>query len=169
VGSEDDFDGFVRGHAPRLIRSAWLLVGEWPAAEDLVQVALERTWPKWAKLADDGQRLAYVHRVITTSYLRSRRRKWTGEIPADELPQHAVPDALDAAETHAELITAIRKLPPRQRAVIALRYLADLTEAQTADAMHCSLGTVKRYTARALATLRADGQLAALFTEENTP
>lgn len=168
MGSEDDFDGFVRSHAPRLIRSAWLLVGEWPAAEDLVQIALERTWPRWAKLSDDGQRLAYLNRVITTSYLRGRSRKWTGEIPTGVLPQLATPDELGTAEVHAELIGAIRKLPPRQRAVIALRYLADLTEAQTAAAMHCSLGTVKRYTARALATLRADAHLADLFAEENT-
>jgi RNA polymerase sigma-70 factor (sigma-E family) len=169
MAGEDEFDGFVRGHAPRLIRSAWLLVGEWPAAEDLVQTALERTWPKWAKLADDGQRLAYVHRVITTSYLRTRRRKWVGEIPTEDVPQPTVPDDSDAAETHAELLGAIRKLPPRQRAVIALRYLADLTEAQTAAAMRCSLGTVKRYTSRALETLRADARLADLFAEENTP
>jgi RNA polymerase sigma-70 factor (sigma-E family) len=168
VDRDDEFAGFVRGHAPRLIRSAWLLVGEWPAAEDLVQTALERTWPRWAKLADDGQRLAYVHRVITRSYLRGRRRKWTGEIPTDKLPQLAVPDELDPAEMHAELIGAIRKLPPRQRAVIALRYLADLTEAQTAVAMHCSLGTVTKYASRAVAALRTDARLAELFAQENT-
>ena len=168
VAGEDEFDGFVRGHAPRLIRSAWLLVGDWPAAEDLVQIALERTWPKWTKLADDGQRLAYVHRVITTSYLRARRRKWLGEIPTDDIPARLVSDESDAAEVHAELIGAIRKLPPRQRAVVALRYLADLTEAQTAAAMRCSLGTVKRYTSRALETLRADARLGDLFAEENT-
>lgn len=169
MSSDEQFDGFVRGASPGLLRAAWLLVGEWPAAEDLVQTAFERTWPKWSKLTDDQQRLAYLHRVLTNAFLRGRRRKWSGEIAVGELPQLPAVDEMDVLVLRAGLLAAVRRLPPRQRAVIALRYLADLTEAQAAAAMRCSVGTVKSYSARALATLRADPALVDLFVEEATP
>ncbi len=96
MGAEEDFDRFVRSSNARLLRTAWLLVGDWPAAEDLVQIALERLWPKWSRLPDDQQRLAYVHRILTTSFLRGRRRKWTGEIATADLPEPAAQDGTDA-------------------------------------------------------------------------
>lgn len=164
--SEEQFDGFVRTASPALLRAAWLLAGDWAAAEDLVQTAFERTWPRWARLGDDQQRRAYLHRVLTNAYLRGRRRKWTGEVAVGDLPQPAGCDESDTLALRAGLLTAVRRLPPRQRAVIALRYLADLTEPQTATAMGCSVGTVKSYTSRALATLRADPTVAELFAEE---
>ena len=167
--SEEQFDGFVRQASPGLLRAAWLLVGHWPTAEDLVQTAFERTWPKWSSLTDDSQRLAYLHRVLTNAFLRGRRRRWTGEIPTDDLPQLVERDGADEVVLRAGVITAVRRLPPRQRAVIAWRYLADLTEVQTAAAVGCSLGTVKSYSARALATLRTDPALADVFAEETTP
>lgn len=167
--AEEQFDGFVRQASPGLLRAAWLLVGEWPAAEDLVQTAFERTWPKWSALSDDSQRLAYLHRVLTNAFLRGRRRRWTGEKPTDALPQHVEPDSADELVLRADVVSAVRRLPPRQRAVIAWRYLADLTEAQTAHAMRCSVGTVKSYAARALVTLRTDPALADVFAEETMP
>lgn len=167
--AEEQFDGFVREASPGLLRAAWLLVGDWPAAEDLVQTAFERTWPKWSKLGDDDQRRAYLHRVLTNAFLRGRRRRWTGEIAAADVPERASADEVDAIEHRLSVLAAIRRLPPRQRAVIALRYLADLTEAQTAAAMRCSTGTVKGYTARALASLRVDPALIGLFSEESKP
>ncbi|HEX7993648.1 MAG TPA: SigE family RNA polymerase sigma factor [Streptosporangiaceae bacterium] len=167
AASEERFDGFVREASPRLLRAAWLLVGDWPAAEDLVQTAFEKTWPRWGRLPDDNQRLAYLHRVLTNAFLRGQRRRWTGEIATGDLPHRASADQTDALVLRASVLAAIRGLPPRQRAVIALRYLADLTEAQTAAAMRCSTGTVKSYSARALAALRADPALAELFAEES--
>jgi RNA polymerase sigma-70 factor (sigma-E family) len=168
-GTEDEFDRLVREASPGLLRAAWLLVGEWPAAEDLVQTAFERTWPKWTKLADDDQRRAYLHRVLTNAFLRDRRRRWTGELPAAELPQSIDADGADALVLRTSVISAVRRLPPRQRAVVALRYLADLTEVQTAAALRCSVGTVKSYAARALATLRVDPTVTDLFAEETKP
>jgi RNA polymerase sigma-70 factor (sigma-E family) len=167
--SEEQFDGFVRHASPGLLRAAWLLVGDWPAAEDLVQTAFERTWPKWSSLSDDSQRLAYLHRVLTNAFLRGRRRRWTGEVPTDDLPQLVERDSADELVQRAGVISAVRRLPSRQRAVIAWRYLADLTEAQTAAAVGCSVGTVKSYSSRALATLRTDPALADVFAEEATP
>ena len=167
--SEERFDGFVRSASPGLLRAAWLLVGDWPAAEDLVQTAFEKTWPRWGRLPDDKQRLAYLHRVLTNAFLRGQRRKWMGELATGDLPHHAAVDETDTLLLRASVFAAVRRLPPRQRAVIALRYLADLTEAQAAAAMRCSAGTVKGYTARALAALRADPAVAGLFAEERKP
>lgn len=166
---EAQFDEFVRRASPRLLRAAWLLVGDWPGAEDLVQTALERTWPKWAGLPDDEQRLAYVQRVLTNAFLRGRRRRWIGEIATADLPEQPAVDEADAIVVRTGLLAAVRRLPPRQRAVVALRYLGDRTETQTAAALHCSVGTVKRYHARALAALRADSAVLDLLTEGTLP
>jgi len=121
TASEERFDGFVREASPGLLRAAWLMVGDWWAAEDLVQAAFEKTWPGWGRLADDGQRLAYLHRVVANAFMRGRRRKWTGEIATSELPQCAAADETDALVLRASVVAAVRGLPPRQRAVIALR------------------------------------------------
>jgi DNA-directed RNA polymerase specialized sigma24 family protein len=93
---EERFDGFVREASPRLLRTAWLLVGDWPAAEDLVQTAFEKTWPRWGRLLDEKQRLAYLHRVLTNAFLRGQRRKWMGEIATADLPHGAAVDQIDA-------------------------------------------------------------------------
>jgi len=169
TASEERFDGFVRAASPRLLRAARLLVGDWAAAEDLVQTAFEKTWPRWGRLLDDQQRLAYLHRVLTNAFLRGQRRQWMGEIATGDLPHRAAVDEADALVLRTSILAAMRRLPPRQRAVIALRYLADLTEIQTAAAMRCSTGTVKSYSARALAALRADPAMAELFAEESKP
>jgi RNA polymerase sigma-70 factor (sigma-E family) len=145
------------------------LVGDWSAAEDLVQGAFERTWPRWSKLSDDEQRRAYLHRVLTNLFLRGRRRRWIGEIATGDLPQRPEDEHIDELVLRASVLTAVRRLSPRQRAVIALRYLADLTEAQTAAALGCSVGTVKGYSARALAALRADPAMLELLAEETRP
>jgi RNA polymerase sigma-70 factor (sigma-E family) len=166
---EAQFDGFVRRTSPRLLRAAWLLVGDWAGAEDLVQTAFEQAWPKWGSLPDDQQRLAYVHRVLANAFLRDRRRKWTGEIATRDLPEPLAAEASDATALRVGVVAAVHRLPPRQRAVVALRYLGDRTEAQTAQALRCSLGTVKRYHARALAALRADPAVLDLLAEGTKP
>jgi RNA polymerase sigma-70 factor (sigma-E family) len=169
TASEERFDRFVREASPGLLRAAWLLVGDWPTAEDLVQTAFEKTWPRWDGLFDDKQRLAYLHRVLTNAFLRGQRRKWLGEVATGDLPHRAAVDETDTLVLRTSVLAAMRRLPRRQRAVIALRYLADLTEAQTATAMRCSTGTVKGYSARALAALRSDPAVAELFAEKSKP
>jgi len=169
TASEEGFDRFVRAASPGLLRAAWLLVDDWPAAEDLVQTAFEKTWPRWGRLLDDRQRLAYLHRVLTNAFLRGQRRRWLDEVATGDMPYRVGVDETDALLLRTSVLAAVRRLPPRQRAVIALRYLADLTEAQTAAAMRCSTGTVKGYSARALASLRADPAVTELFAEESKP
>jgi DNA-directed RNA polymerase specialized sigma24 family protein len=75
-------------------------------------------------LLDDRQRLAYLHLVLTNAFLRGLRRRWMGEIAAGDLPHGAAVDETDALVLRASAVAAVRRLPPRQRAVIALRYLA---------------------------------------------
>jgi RNA polymerase sigma-70 factor (sigma-E family) len=155
VDDDATFDAFVHSAGRRLLRAAWLLTGDWQAAEDLVQVALEKTWPHWSTLTDVG-RMAYVRRVLMTSYLRGERRRWTGELATDTLPESAVDGGIDDALVSASLRAATNRLPAKQRACVVLRYFLDLSEADTASAMGSSIGAVKSNTARALDALRGD-------------
>ena len=150
---------YVGAHQQRLLRTAWLLTGDWAEAEDLVQTALVRCWPHWDRLARQGSPDAYVRRAVVNSFRSSRRRFWSREIATSTLPEPAVDGGESASDLRSDLIAAVRRLPPRQRAVIALRYLEDMTEQQVADALSCSVGTVKSQTSKALQTLRLLGGL----------
>jgi len=123
------------------------LTGDEHRGADLVQDALERTLLSWSKIADPD---AYVRRVMVNRSV-SVWRKLRRERPLSEQPE---PVGTDRPQDH-ELFAAVRRLPSRQRAVIALRYYEDLTEAQTAAVMGCSVGTVKSQANRAMAALRA--------------
>jgi RNA polymerase sigma-70 factor (sigma-E family) len=168
VASAPDFPEFVKAQSRGLLQAAWLLTGDWALAEDLVQTALTRTWPKWDGIAVEA-RLAYVQRVLTTSYMASRRRRWIGEVPVGEHRDDAATnDPFSQLDTRQVLLNAIRRLPARQRAAIVLRYFLDLTETDTALAMGCSLGSVKTHTARALGTLRTVPGLVVAVQEGTT-
>jgi RNA polymerase sigma-70 factor (sigma-E family) len=161
----EDFEAYVRAAWPRLLRSAWLLTADWHKAEDLVQTVLARAYRRWSRIRSDTPD-AYLRRMLATTYLSWWRRRWRGEIPAARLPDRPGADEYGGADLKAALALAITALPGRQRAVLMLRYHADLTEAATADALGISVGTVKSYTARALTTLRADPAVRALVTKE---
>jgi RNA polymerase sigma-70 factor (sigma-E family) len=156
------FREFVDTNSRGLLRAAWLLTGDWAAAEDLVQSALAAAWPHWESI--DTSPAAYVRRVLTTTFLRWQRRRWTGEVATGELPEVW---ALDSSEQLAErrvLLDALATLPRQQRAALVLRYFADQSEAETAAAMGCSVGAVKSHTSRAVARLRQIPAVAALLT-----
>jgi RNA polymerase sigma-70 factor (sigma-E family) len=156
------FDGFVAARGADLLRTAWLLTGDHQRAEDLVQTALGKTWPHWSQIAREGAGSydAYVRRVMMTTYIAWWRRRWNGEYPTEVLPERAAPHRDDITELRRDLLTALAALPRGQRAVVVLRYFEDLTEAQTAELLECSVGTVKSQSARALATLRHSPLLA---------
>ena len=143
------FDDFVRARLTDLLRFGRALTGDEHRGADLVQDALVRVLPKWERIRSDDPE-GYVRRVMVNrniSLWRSLRR----ERLTDEPPDTGVDDRVrDQA-----LWVALRLLPPRQRTVIALRYLADQTEAQTAALMGCSVGTVKSQASDAMRTLRA--------------
>jgi RNA polymerase sigma-70 factor (sigma-E family) len=148
------FDHFVRSVGPRLRRSAYLLVGDAHSADDLVQAALAKVALRWATVASSGDPTAYVRRVMFTTAAGWRRRRWRGEAATEVLPEVPHVDRLDVVDERLRLRRALAALPVRQRAVIILRFYDDLTEAQTAAVLRCSIGTVKSHTARALARLR---------------
>jgi RNA polymerase sigma-70 factor (sigma-E family) len=143
------FDDFVRARLTHLLRFGRALTGDEHRGADLVQDALVRALPRWERiLADDPE--GYVRRIMVNrniSVWRSLRRERLTDEPVDAAGEDVRRDQT--------LWAALRRLPPRQRTVIALRYLADQTEAQTASLMGCSVGTVKSQTNAAMQTLRA--------------
>lgn len=151
---EREFEQFVAGSGRRLLRTAVLLVGDLGHAEDLVQVALERTARHWSRL--DGAPEAYARvvlaRLATDRWRRKNRR--ASEVFV-ELPGTADPqDVATQVVNRQALVAALRKLTARQRAVLVLRYFDDLSEQQTAEALGVSTGTVKTTASRAIARLR---------------
>lgn len=151
------FDGFVAARGDALWRSAWLLTGDAHLAEDLVQTALAKSFGAWDRIGDVGGFEAYVRRVLFTTYAAWWRRRWNGERPTAELPDAATagPDLA----LRRDVLAALSRLPRGQRAVVVLRYFEDLTEAQTAEVLGCSTGTVKSQAARAMAALRSSPDL----------
>ncbi len=149
------FDTYVQERSPALLRLAFLLTGDPHLAEDLVQSSLVKVMGRWEAVAAAGDPHAYVRTVVLRTALGWRRRRWNGERPSDPVPDR--PDATDAAGTvvaRERLRRALLALPPRQRAAVVLRHYEDLSEADVARALHCSVGTVKSQTARGLDRLR---------------
>jgi RNA polymerase sigma-70 factor (sigma-E family) len=165
--AQPDFHDFVQRRSGGLLRTAWLLTGDRGLAEDLLQTALAATWSRRDNLRHDDALEAYVRKAMLNTLTSWRRRRSFHEIPTHDLPD-AADTARDGGETRVELLKAIAKLPLKQRAVIALRYLEDLSEAATAHALGCSVGTVKSHTSRALRALSQHSALRALIeTEEH--
>ena len=155
--AEVSFEEFVYARSGSLLRTALLLTGQNQAeAEDLLQLALERAYRHWPRVCRSGEPERYVRGILANAsadrWRRLARRAErplpaTGEDPA--LPDHSV-----AVADRDYLLRALAALPPRQRAVLVLRYFDDLSEAETAHMLGCSLGTVKSQAARGLARLR---------------
>jgi RNA polymerase sigma-70 factor (sigma-E family) len=154
-----EFDEFVAARSTALLRTAYLLTHDHGLAEDLLQTALAKSWFAWDRIS--GEPEAYVRRVLVNTFSSWWRRKWNGEHATADLPDRGVDDAADVVTAGHDLWAALERLPRRQRAAVVLRYFEDLTEAQTADALGCSVGTVKSQTSKALAKLRIDPALAA--------
>lgn len=150
-----DFSEYVAARGRALWRAAWLLTGDSHLAEDLVQTALAKAWPHYDRVAADGSFEAYVRRAMVTTYLSWRGRRWVGELPSVTVPEVGH----DESRLDVDLLRALGSLPRQQRAVVVLRYFADLTEADTAATLGCSVGTVKAHHARAITALRGSGLL----------
>jgi RNA polymerase sigma-70 factor (sigma-E family) len=149
------FEEFVAARLPALLRFAAALTGDRATAEDTVQEALVRAHARWRRIAPMEQPEAYVRKMILNEYLSWRRRFARIEPRAQPpMPHH---DGPDHATVHAErdaLRAELARLPRRQRAVLVLRYYAGMSDAEIAEALDCSAGTVRGYASRALATLR---------------
>jgi RNA polymerase sigma-70 factor (sigma-E family) len=151
IGREP-FREFVVAHGAHLLRVAFLLTGDRSAAEDLRQEVLEGLYVAWPRVRDPFSyaRTAMTRRAVNRWRLRARRGETA--LLGDWL--RPVPDPAQSVVDRSSLVQALAELPPRQRAVLVLRYFEDLTEADAAAALGCSVGTVKSQTSRALARLR---------------
>ncbi len=143
------FDAFVRARLPHLIRFGRVLTGSNEAAQDLVQDALERTLLAWSRIDSRDDPEGYVRRIMVNRNI-SIWRKFGREHLVDE----AVDRATEDRHFDDDLWQALKTLPPKQRAVIALRYYEDLSEVDIARTLGCSVGTVKSQASKALAKLR---------------
>jgi RNA polymerase sigma-70 factor (sigma-E family) len=148
------FDAYVRHHAQALCRSAFLLTGDRHLAEDLVQAALAKVALRWDRVVAKGDPAPYVRTVIVRTAIAWRRRRWHGEVPTSPLPETAGTEHAVSVDGRDALRHALLHVPPRQRAALVLRFYEDLSVAETARAMRCSVGTVKSQTAKGLACLR---------------
>jgi len=155
-----EFQSFVIGRWPRLLRTAFLLTGEQHAAEDLVQSTLEQVYVAWRRVSSADDPEAYVRRVMINAHSRRHRRRLKEFLaPKDDSGlTHELPDTDDRiarADDRSALLTALAQLPARQREAVVLRYWEDLSETQAAEAMGCSVGAVKSNAAKGIAKLRA--------------
>jgi RNA polymerase sigma-70 factor (sigma-E family) len=154
------FGEYVALRRDTWVRAACLLTGDPHSAEDLVQTALVRIWPRWHRVSAEGDADAYVRKVLMNVFLTSlRRRRWR-EVSADpqaaDISIHHHPAAADTdlVDQRLHLKHLLAGLAPRQRAVLVLRHYLDLSEAETARTLGCSVGTVKSQTAKATSALR---------------
>jgi RNA polymerase sigma-70 factor (sigma-E family) len=161
-----EFDAFVVARSQALLRTAYLLVRDEALAEDLLQTALTKAWFAWKRINGDPE--PYVRRILVTTSTTWWRRRWTQELPSARLPEPPGMREPDRRDDDHDLWTALGHLPRRQRAVVVLRYLEDRSEAETADLLECSVGTVKSQCAKALSKLRVDAALDSTADERST-
>lgn len=158
-----DFTAFAQASTPALYRIAYLLCGDPHRAQDLVQLALERTFKAWRKVGD-GDPFAYARRVLATARIdtwRRTRREVLTDDPSGGVGERSTPASDAGLAERDRLVRALMALSVKQRRVVVLRYLLDRSESDTAAELGISAGTVKSTASRALARLRtlvADGE-----------
>jgi RNA polymerase sigma-70 factor (sigma-E family) len=151
VDPEKELEQLVADHGTRLLRIAFAVAGDWQLAEDAVQSALAKAFASWGRVRRADRPELYVRRIVIREANRAKARHG--------LIADVVTDGVGGVdppyEDRAVLLDALRALPPRQRAVIALRFLEDLSVEEVASVLRCTQGTVKSQTSKALATLRS--------------
>jgi RNA polymerase sigma-70 factor (sigma-E family) len=152
VTSTEEFVEFAEAASPRLRRTAFLLCGDWHTAEDLAQSALAKVFVSWRRIRRRDAAYAYATRTLVNLYLADKRVKRIGEVLMASVPERAADET--AAETRLVVDGLLASLPPKARAVVVLRYWADLSIEQAAEVLRCSPGNVKSQSARALDKLR---------------
>jgi RNA polymerase sigma-70 factor (sigma-E family) len=155
VEDEREFRQFVDARLAQLRRTAYLLCGDPHGADDVVSVTLAKLLRQWRRVSRMEHPDAYLRRMLITSYLDERRRPWRVERPSESLPSPVVAAGEGEVLDRVTLLAVLDRLPPRQRAVLVLRFFCDLSVEQTAAALDCAAGTVKAHTHQGLAALRA--------------
>lgn len=154
--AEREFEDYFRARRDVVRRTAFLLCGDWHRADDHAQAAFVALHRNWRRIRDRAALDAWVRRTLVRTVIDESRRPWRRERFTAELPDStSVPSSSDAVATRHVLVDGLRSVPPRQRAVLVLRFLEGLDVAGTAAALGCTEGTVKSQTSHGLAALRA--------------
>ncbi|MGH4013559.1 MAG: SigE family RNA polymerase sigma factor [Pseudonocardiaceae bacterium] len=157
---EQEFTDYFAARRDAVRRTAYLICGDWHRADDLAQTAFVALHRRWRKIRDRAALDAYVRRTLVRAAIDESRRPWRREHPVEMLPEPvgaaAARDTVgDAVATRSALVDGLQQVPPRQRAVLVLRFLEGQSVTDVATILNCSEGTVKSQTARGLDTLRA--------------
>ena len=178
--ADQEFDAYFRARRDAVRRTAYLLCGDWHRADDHAQAAFVALHRHWSRIRDRAALDAWMRRTLVRSVVDESRRPWRRERSTDEVISHrfgetrpgnwegthsrasgpgllspTVDGPADGVATRHVLVDGLRAVPPRQRAVLVLRFLEGLDVAATAEVLGCSAGTVKSQTAHGLAALRA--------------
>jgi RNA polymerase sigma-70 factor (sigma-E family) len=159
VRRQEQFREYVAERGGVLLRAAMLIAADRAEAEDLLQSALAKTYLAWDRIHDPASLDGYVRRAMVNTQITWWRRRRLDVYPTDELPDQAVDDHTVRSDLHDALGRALQRLPRRQRLAVVLRYYEDMSEAEIADALDISVGTVKSTVSRAMAKLRDDEEL----------
>lgn len=152
---DGDFSAYAGARWGNLVRSAVVLGCDIEDAQDLVQTTLLRCYASWENVQRAENRDAYVYRVLLNCHRDNRRRRWRGERPTEVLPEQGTPDSTSQVDAADALRRALAGLSQANREVVVLRFLAHLSELQTADILRIAPGTVKSRLSRALAYSRS--------------
>jgi len=150
--ADEEFADYIAARLPSLRWLAFLLCQDWHRADDLAQSAAVKAYRHWSKASSADNTDAYVNAIVVREFLHERRSAWARRVSLTQLPEIAVSEA--DHDRSLDLQAAVAALPPRQRAILVLRYYCDQNIYQTADALGCTPGTIKSQTAKALDTLR---------------
>lgn len=158
--TEGEFAEFMRGRWPALVRLGYGLTGDERLAEDLARVALAKAYASWPRVLRAADPDVYLRRMVLNASLGKVRRRRVRECgPGDEPEPQPVPPAR-VDDDRPALVKALMRLPAGQRSVVLLRYWMDMTEAQVAAVLGCSVGSVRSQASRALASLRVGEDVA---------
>jgi RNA polymerase sigma-70 factor (sigma-E family) len=154
-----EFREFMHARWPTMVRLAYGMTGDQGHAEDVAQTAFARAYASWPRVRRTGNPDAYLRRIVVNENRNRFRKQRVAERLTDAPPEFGTADATGRYDERSALIAALQRLGPRQRAVIVLRYWMDLSEAEAAAALSCSVGTVKSQASRGLAALRQSAEL----------
>lgn len=155
---EQEFAEYFAARRDAVRRTAYLICGDWHRADDLAQTAFVALHRRWRKIRDKEALDAYVRRSLVRASIDESRRSWRREHAAETVPETAGAQPIDsmgdAVATRSALVDGLQQVPPRQRAVLVLRFLEGQSVADVATTLKCTEGTVKSQTARGLDALR---------------
>lgn len=155
-----EFGDFAAAELPGLVRFAGVLTGDRQLAHDVLTDALINASGRWSRIGGMDQPLAYVRKIVITTFLADRRRtarRRTDPTASDQLLDRAEPAGTESVDDRAELAALLRGLPGQQHAALVLRFYLDYPDPRIAQVLGCSTATVRSHISHALAALRAAG------------